>query len=744
MIKNIMMSGCATYDNIGTDFSECKKINFVYGANGSGKSTIANYLDDQRNVKYSQCNIEWTDTVQSDILVYNRNFRKRNFQSENIPGVFTLGEATIEDINELEAKDNMINKKQETLDTLCDELEKKEEEKKQCVTKFKDDIWTRILKKYENNFKEAFTGLRNSKDNFYTELLKRIDSIEPNHYDHQITLDELNEQAETLFAEDLHSYLTFNYDIRKEIITLTQVQDNDLLQKSIVGNNDIELSKIINRLGNFDWVNQGRNYVVSNSDVCPFCQNHTINDNFRHQLENLFDEEYNSMINDIEALIKKYSTNIDSVISQFDTITDDTDIVKYGGFDINMFSTNMLMLKQINFRNNDILNNKRKEPGRKFTLEDVMPLIHSIEGEIIDANIIIKRHNSLVDDASNKIKLLTDEIWDYCLGEQKELINNYRKEMQSIKKAISSISNKKEMLGSEIGNLNKEIIERRRNVTSVQPTVDEINRLLNAYGFTNFHIAPAATKKNSYQIQRDDGSLVEDTLSEGEETFIAFLYFMQLTKGSISMSQVSTNKIIVLDDPISSLDSTVLYIVSTIVKDLTEKVIRNTGDVEQVFVFTHNVFFHKEASFINGRTKKLKDVNYWIIRKDKGISAIYSYGMDNPISTSYELLWHELRDDKKQSLVTLQNTMRRIIENYFGMLGSSKDLHIEEKFKTAEDRMICKSLLCWINDGSHSIPDDLFIDSYTDLAGKYRDVFKSIFVNTGNEAHYKMMMDADY
>ena len=105
---------------------------------------------------------------------------------------------------------------------------------------------------------------------------------------------------------------------------------------------------------------------------------------------------------------------------------------------------------------------------------------------------------------------------------------------------------------------------------------------------------------------------------------------------------------------------------------------------------------------------------------------------------------HELRDDKKQSLVTLQNTMRRIIENYFGMLGSSKDLHIEEKFKTAEDRMICKSLLCWINDGSHSIPDDLFIDSYTDLAGKYRDVFKSIFVNTGNEAHYKMMMDADY
>ncbi len=54
--------------------------------------------------------------------------------------------------------------------------------------------------------------------------------------------------------------------------------------------------------------------------------------------------------------------------------------------------------------------------------------------------------------------------------------------------------------------------------------------------------------------------------------------------------------------------------------------------------------------------------------------------------------------------------------------------------------MICRSLLCWINDGSHSIPDDLFIDSYTDAVPRYKNVFRQIFDKSGNLAHYNMMM----
>ena len=47
MIKSIVMKKCATYSEEGAIIDNCQKINFFYGANGSGKSTIGNYLQNQ-------------------------------------------------------------------------------------------------------------------------------------------------------------------------------------------------------------------------------------------------------------------------------------------------------------------------------------------------------------------------------------------------------------------------------------------------------------------------------------------------------------------------------------------------------------------------------------------------------------------------------------------------------------------------------------------------------------------------
>ena len=69
---------------------------------------------------------------------------------------------------------------------------------------------------------------------------------------------------------------------------------------------------------------------------------------------------------------------------------------------------------------------------------------------------------------------------------------------------------------NEIADLDSEIKNDTKNITSVEPSVNEINRLLLAYGFTNFKIVPHPEEPGCYQIQREDGSLAEDTLSEGE------------------------------------------------------------------------------------------------------------------------------------------------------------------------------------------------------------------------------------
>jgi wobble nucleotide-excising tRNase len=181
-------------------------------------------------------------------------------------------------------------------------------------------------------------------------------------------------------------------------------------------------------------------------------------------------------------------------------------------------------------------------------------------------------------------------------------------------------------------------------------------------------------------------------------------------------------------------------VVSTLIKKIIDDVKKGIGNIKQVIILTHNVYFHKEVSFINGRDTGIRsDTHFWILRKNNKISEFYPHET-NPIKTSYELLWQELKDKEKSSNITLQNTMRRIIENYFKILGNFSDEKLIEKFEHYEEQVICSSLISWINDGSHSVSDDLFIEAQDDIIDKYIDVFKNIFIFTNHEGHYKMMM----
>lgn len=739
MIKNIHMKKCAPYDENGSSLSDCKKINFIYGANGSGKSTISNFLMDQRNERFRESLIEWDGGTHAEVKVYNRLFREQNFRQSEIPGVFTLGQATIEDIEHLEELKGEFSNKTSLYDQKQSSLAKKQEEKQDRISKFKNDVWNQIQKRYSKDFQEAFDGVRGSKERFYNELLTRIEQAKK-RIDPIPAIDILKARAETLYSKKLDNCPCISLNLELQEKELTDIIKSDIWNTVIIGNADIELGHLIKVLNNSDWINQGRKYLQDDSDICPFCQQHTISHDFRSQLEEFFDEEYKRQIEKIQRLVAQYTINTEEIISKFEEIQNNTVYIVVGKIDEQILATKIEILKQIFESNKKIINDKLKEPGRKVILNNYSVQLKEIKDLLEKANKEIKSHNNLVKNAISEKLKLTNDIWAYCIQQEEQLINEYNCDVEKINKAIAGISQQIAPLKIELKRLDTEIKDKGKNITSVEPTVNEINRLLKAFGFTGFSIVPSLDQKNSYQLQRSDGSLATNTLSEGEETFIAFLYFMQLTKGAIDETKVSSRKIIVLDDPISSLDSTILYIVSAMVKELNRQVKNNDGDVEQVFIFTHNVFFHKEASFIDGRTSKLNDVNYWIIRKDNEIAHIDTYGMENPISTSYELLWRELKDNTALSLITMQNTMRRIIENYFGMMGQKKDDHIINSFETPEEQLICKSLLYWINDGSHSIPDDIFIDPYNNALEKYKDIFRKIFVHMGHEAHYNMMM----
>ena len=737
LIRRINLVNCVPYQH--AEMNNCQKINFVFGANGSGKSTISSLLSGSASSRFEQSSIEWENAVHETIYVYNRDFRRNNFK-QTIPGVFTIGSATIDEINELDKLKKDLSDKQEKYDNDNTKLQKiLKEEIPSLENEFKEKTWNNILKAREDIFQKAFNGLRGSKDRFVRELKKRIKDI-PNNKVTYCDWKELEERARTLYAGKKERCPQFNIDINLLLGTIDSIRRNTIWNTVIAGNNDIDLAALINELNISTWVDQGRQFIRNGSNKCPFCQQETITGEFRSKLEAFFDKEYNHRIDYMKGLLSKYSDTSDRIIAILKEIVNNEVAVTVGKLNKEKYLEKLyhLQIKYSDHKNE--ICKKIKEPGMRVTISDVSDDVQEILNFINEANSQINIHNCIADNWDIEVARLTDDVWASAIYSQRDFINEYQTKIQNLTKESQGLKERCDSKLQEIDQTKLSIIEKGKTITSVQPTIDEINRSLKAYGFTNFSIQPAEGFENQYCILRDDGSLAKDTLSEGEETFLTFLYFMQWTKGAAVPEHALDKKIIVLDDPISSLDSTILYIVGAMVKELSRKIRSGEGDVNQLFVLTHNVFFHKEASFIDVRTKGLKEVNYWIVRKNNGTSTVTAYGMNNPISTAYELLWKELRDNTNISRITIQNTMRRIIENYFGMLGNRKDSTLIESFTELEEQIIAKSLIAWINDGSHSIPDDLYIDSYSDAVPKYKDVFRQIFYNSGHKAHYDMMM----
>ena len=289
---------------------------------------------------------------------------------------------------------------------------------------------------------------------------------------------------------------------------------------------------------------------------------------------------------------------------------------------------------------------------------------------------------------------------------------------------------------TRIEEIKKEIKKIEKTITGISATLNEITQILQSFGFNSFKLIEGK-ENGTYRIVRNNGDDVGKTLSEGEYRFISFLYFYHLINGSNDSSGLTRDKIIVIDDPISSLDSNSLFIVSTLTKNIIKECFENINGIKQVFIMTHNIYFYKEILFRGNRENKKRCEKYFVVSKKNEISKIKEYEK-SPINTTYELLWDELRQEEKNKS-TIYNTMRRILEYYFNIIGGISYEKAINKFEGIE-KNICNSLISCINDSSHYINEDVNLIFDDDMLDKYLDVFKKIFENMGHISHYNMMM----
>jgi wobble nucleotide-excising tRNase len=402
MIESISIKKTATFDDTGIQIDNLKKVNFFYGANGSGKTTISNFLQNSLEMKYKDCLVNWKNGQSIKTLVYNKEFREKNFGNGRIAGVFTLGEATKEDKKIIEEKTELLKQIKTDGEKIRGSLNTQNQKKETLESEFKEFAWTKIYKKYQNVYKEAFAGSMKSGDLFKNKLLQEF----INNKEALQTVDELKGKASTIFGEAPQNINSINIIDFERII---EIENNAVWGKIIVGKADVDIAKLIQKLNINDWVSQGRSFI-QDDNICPFCQQPTITERFKTQLENFFDETYLNDINSLKILKQEYNTIIQNAINELNGIETIQKDFKNSKLSIDKFSSYLKTLISQNTTNTEYLNNKLKEPSRSIELVSQKEQLSSLIDLIKKANAEIKKHNDIVADFSNQRNKLIKEV----------------------------------------------------------------------------------------------------------------------------------------------------------------------------------------------------------------------------------------------------------------------------------------------------------------------------------------------
>ncbi|MCK9271326.1 MAG: AAA family ATPase [Tenuifilaceae bacterium] len=645
--------------------------------------------------------------------------------------MFTFGNATPEQLQELRDKKDEIKELRETAREEKRRLKGFEEQLDGEADRFQETVWNNYRTPNIKQFKEAFKNC-GYKKTFKNRLLQEY----ANNSSELFSKEELLEQAKTVFGERPQAIDPLPL---LDVDRLKEIEELETWETPIVGKNDVPIADLIKKLGNSDWVDQGQKFI--HDETCPFCQQQTISADFKKQLEDFFNESYKNKLIEVEKLGVEYKELSEKLIEQIEKIEQrekeksDTKIVWEN------FNTEIELLKSRLKESQTVMDDKLKEPSRKFSITLLTDLYDQLNERITMANTAIETHNKIVKNYNTAHRNLVQSIWKWIIEEARPTIEAHNKAISGITKAKQALeATQKETINKGI-QLKKDIEELTANTTGVEFSELEMNKLLESYGFNSFRIVKSPKVDNCYQIQREDGSLVESTLSEGEVTFITFLYFYQLAKGGHEEDKVNERRVLIVDDPISSLDSNVLFVVSSLLRRYLDEIRSGEGNIVQLILLTHNSYFHKQIAIVEGRNQLRADTAFWILRKGRKWTSIESYGNENPISSTYELLWKELRSEDNKSSVLLKNAMRRILEYYFTVFGQFSNIkNLPDKFKTIEEQLICKSLISWVHDGSHDIADEIHVSDNDDTVQRYKHVFQAIFDSNGQLGHYKQMM----
>lgn len=288
-------------------------------------------------------------------------------------------------------------------------------------------------------------------------------------------------------------------------------------------------------------------------------------------------------------------------------------------------------------------------------------------------------------------------------------------------------------------NLNKLKNEKSELVNNSKSNIiatENINKLLNGLGnctFTLEHVEEEGEQRGQYRVKGIDGSLRSVAeLSEGEKNILAFLYFLNKLEDVDQNTEYDKGKIIIFDDPMTSNDDNVQYLMISALQKLYEQ-----QNHPQLFVLTHNNHFYLQMC---PNKRKYDKQNYLrLIKMNEKTEFVKITEPKDDLKPLYHELWEELKFAYENDKTTFMwNNMRRILEAFNRFVyGSEQPRDIERNIGEFEGKILAVSLIKSLHVNSH-----IGYERDVDISGKSKEelleVFKKVFEAIKFESHFKV------
>ncbi|MBU8881539.1 AAA family ATPase [Kaistella sp. DKR-2] len=708
MIKKININNLGLFKNFqwdvairsnpGNNIIPLNKENILYGRNYSGKTTLSRII---RALETKELSSKYLDPEFEIILSNNSTIDQSNFH-ENTLNVRCFNEDFIkENLSFIINPDSEIkpfailgenSEIEAQIEAIKSELGDSNEDSKTLKYKELDDLTELVgvqnaeLTRLRRSLETQLTNKATSATDSIKQQHLKFGDINYNKAKLQQEIDKVLLPAFTAIDASKESTNIEQIDEVEKInvshsVSFINIYERELpeiklvLEQTLLDNNKI--AELLANSSINEWVKKG--YDLHSEDrncTCKFCGNPILESRWK-ELDNHFDEESKKLEDTLNVCKVKIAREIDAISN-----------IKLPNKDLFYISFHSELNECSDSFNSHILNYKADLEFLLSKIDERLLLIHSpitydytttfsqtdFSATVELYNDIKNRNNAYSNELSGKISEAKKEL---RLLEVKRFVDTiqYSTQLQNIaNKEIEFTSKETERkeVDDYIKLKEKEIIELSRQLNNEEEGARKVNDYLqNYFGHQNLELQAIeeevdSDKKIRFNIVRNGD--IAYHLSEGECSIISFCYFMAKLD---DIHTAGEKPIILIDDPISSLDSNhIFYIYSLINNELFIK-----KRFEQIFISTHNLEFFKYLKMLKfSKVDRQTQSEYFLVNRFENkctISLMPSYLKD--YVTEFNYLFHQIYKCAKHDTVSdlnldvfynFGNNLRKFLEVY--------------------------------------------------------------------------------